>query len=314
MNVRALGPGDDGAVAAAQHLFDGPSDPAATARFLADPDHHLLVAYNADDWPVGFVSGVEMTHPDKGTEMFLYELAVPEPARRRGTGRRHRPRWLLGVAETKASPVVEAETHRFRKRALDTREDRTSPAEPTFRPWGQRDRDSTSSADSRRHPRWLRKTVDPGRRISRPRLQRKPYQRYVACQADVLLHRWPGFRHTCFKSITAGTEPAAHSPTTPFIRSAGAAGETKTTRPTRSASATDADRDDVANTLRAVRLVSKRRFRLRTRGRRAQILAGVARYSVSVVVGPDNNEAPRRRLAGRFIPPPTTTRLRRRAG
>ena len=63
MNVRALGPGDDGAVAAAQHLFDGPSDPAATARFLADPDHHLLVAYNADDWPVGFVSGVEMTHP-----------------------------------------------------------------------------------------------------------------------------------------------------------------------------------------------------------------------------------------------------------
>jgi ribosomal protein S18 acetylase RimI-like enzyme len=87
MNVRALGPGDDGAVAAAQYLFDGPSDPVATARFLADPDHHLLVAYGADDRPVGFVSGVEMTHPDKGTEMFLYELAVAEPARRRGAGR-----------------------------------------------------------------------------------------------------------------------------------------------------------------------------------------------------------------------------------
>jgi ribosomal protein S18 acetylase RimI-like enzyme len=28
-----------------------------------------------------------MTHPDKGTEMFLYELAVDEPARRRGFGR-----------------------------------------------------------------------------------------------------------------------------------------------------------------------------------------------------------------------------------
>jgi hypothetical protein len=42
MDVRALGPGDDGAVAAAQHLFDGASDPAATARFLADPDSHLL--------------------------------------------------------------------------------------------------------------------------------------------------------------------------------------------------------------------------------------------------------------------------------
>jgi ribosomal protein S18 acetylase RimI-like enzyme len=87
MNVRALGPGDDGAVAAAQYLFDGPSDPVATARFLADPHHHLLVAYDSDDRPVGFVSGVEMTHPDKGTEMFLYELAVAEPARRRGAGR-----------------------------------------------------------------------------------------------------------------------------------------------------------------------------------------------------------------------------------
>jgi ribosomal-protein-alanine N-acetyltransferase len=32
---------------------------------------------------VGFVSGVEVTHPDKGTEMFLYELAV-DPARHRG--------------------------------------------------------------------------------------------------------------------------------------------------------------------------------------------------------------------------------------
>ena len=38
----------------------------------------------ADDLPVGFVSGVEMTHPDKGTEMFLYELAVDEAFRRQG--------------------------------------------------------------------------------------------------------------------------------------------------------------------------------------------------------------------------------------
>ena len=34
------------------------------------------------------VTGVETTHPDKGTEMFLYELAVAEGARRRGIGRR----------------------------------------------------------------------------------------------------------------------------------------------------------------------------------------------------------------------------------
>ena len=31
-------------------------------------------------------SGVETTHPDKGTEMFLYELSVAAHARRRGVG------------------------------------------------------------------------------------------------------------------------------------------------------------------------------------------------------------------------------------
>jgi ribosomal protein S18 acetylase RimI-like enzyme len=33
------------------------------------------------------VTGVETTHPDKGTEMFLYELAVHPDHRRRGIGR-----------------------------------------------------------------------------------------------------------------------------------------------------------------------------------------------------------------------------------
>ena len=54
-------------------------------RFLADPDHHLFIAYS-DGVPVGFVSGVELTHPDKGVEMFLYELAVDEGYRGRGIG------------------------------------------------------------------------------------------------------------------------------------------------------------------------------------------------------------------------------------
>ena len=87
MDIRALGSGDDAAVAAAGHLFDGPVDAAAAARFLADPDHHLLVAYDSDERPVGFVSGVELTHPDKGTEMFLYELGVDKAARGQGIGR-----------------------------------------------------------------------------------------------------------------------------------------------------------------------------------------------------------------------------------
>jgi ribosomal protein S18 acetylase RimI-like enzyme len=32
------------------------------------------------------ISGVEMTHPDKGTEMFVYELGVAPEARLRGVG------------------------------------------------------------------------------------------------------------------------------------------------------------------------------------------------------------------------------------
>ncbi|MGW1285095.1 N-acetyltransferase family protein [Streptomyces sp. NPDC002586] len=73
-------------VVAAEHLFDNPARSAWAERFLAAAGHHLLLAH-ADGGPVGFVSGVETVHPDKGTEMFLYELAVGEPYRRRGIGR-----------------------------------------------------------------------------------------------------------------------------------------------------------------------------------------------------------------------------------
>jgi ribosomal protein S18 acetylase RimI-like enzyme len=73
-------------VQAGAHLFDDPPARVATARFLTTATHHLLFAYD-DDKPVGFVSGVEETHPDKGTEMFLYELAVDESSRNRGIGR-----------------------------------------------------------------------------------------------------------------------------------------------------------------------------------------------------------------------------------
>ena len=58
----------------------------AVARFLSSDTHHLLIAYE-DERPVGFVTGVEMTHPDKGTEIFVYELGVLEHAQNRGIGR-----------------------------------------------------------------------------------------------------------------------------------------------------------------------------------------------------------------------------------
>lgn len=87
VDIRRLGPGDEQDVLAAGALFDGPPDLDATQRFLSEPAHHLLIAYGDAGRPLGFVSGVETTHPDKGTEMFLYELAVDASARRRGIGR-----------------------------------------------------------------------------------------------------------------------------------------------------------------------------------------------------------------------------------
>jgi ribosomal protein S18 acetylase RimI-like enzyme len=86
MTIRALEPGDGALIVAAGHLFDSPPDRATAERFLVTPGHHLLMAFE-DDVAAGFVSGVELTHPDKGTEMFLYELAVDEPFRRRGIGK-----------------------------------------------------------------------------------------------------------------------------------------------------------------------------------------------------------------------------------
>jgi ribosomal protein S18 acetylase RimI-like enzyme len=46
-----------------------------------------LVAFDGEE-PAGFVTGVELLHPDKpGPEMFLYELGVDESFRGRGIGR-----------------------------------------------------------------------------------------------------------------------------------------------------------------------------------------------------------------------------------
>jgi ribosomal protein S18 acetylase RimI-like enzyme len=84
VEVEKLGPGDDERVARAAHLFDDPVDATAVADYLADPRHHLLIA-TIDDTAAGFVTGIELLHPDKERpEMFIYELGVDERFRRRG--------------------------------------------------------------------------------------------------------------------------------------------------------------------------------------------------------------------------------------
>jgi ribosomal protein S18 acetylase RimI-like enzyme len=86
IDIHRLVPGDERRVVAASHLFDATVSAEGAAGFLRRPGHHLLFA-TVDGADVGFVSGVETTHPDKGTEMFLYELGVDEGNRRRGIGR-----------------------------------------------------------------------------------------------------------------------------------------------------------------------------------------------------------------------------------
>ena len=96
VTIRVVQPGQGEAIVAAGHLFDSPPELALAERFLVTPGHHLLIAYD-DESPAGFVSGVELTHPDKGTEMFVYELAVDEAFRRRGIGKALVDE-LLGIA------------------------------------------------------------------------------------------------------------------------------------------------------------------------------------------------------------------------
>jgi ribosomal protein S18 acetylase RimI-like enzyme len=86
LEIRRLSPDDEAEVVAAGALFDDRPAEAWTRAFLEEPGHHLLLASRSGE-PVGFVTGVEMLHPDKGREMFVYELSVAPEWRRRGIAR-----------------------------------------------------------------------------------------------------------------------------------------------------------------------------------------------------------------------------------
>lgn len=83
--VRRLQPGDEREVERFAEAFDDPIDAEATRSFLRDERHHLVVAY-VDGRPAGFVSAVEIFHPDKAPELFLNEIGVIERLRRVGAG------------------------------------------------------------------------------------------------------------------------------------------------------------------------------------------------------------------------------------
>src|SRR5829696_9683471 len=118
MEIVRLAPGDEDRVRAASHLFDGPARAAETARALREPTHHLLIAYE-DGEPAGFVSGVEITHPDKPTEMMLYELGVDGARRRRGIGRAL-VRGLAALAAERGCPSMFVLTEKTNAAAIAT--------------------------------------------------------------------------------------------------------------------------------------------------------------------------------------------------
>ena len=84
MDLRVAGPND---VALFENVhedvFDDVIQPDLLRSYLADPRLHLVVAIN-DGQIIGMVSGMHYHHPDKPPEMWLNELGVAEPFRRRG--------------------------------------------------------------------------------------------------------------------------------------------------------------------------------------------------------------------------------------
>ena len=87
LEVIRCGAVDADVVLRAAALFDETPTPEFTAGFLASAGHHLLLAIDGDT-PVGFVTGVEIAHPDKRVEMFVYELGVDDDRRREGIATR----------------------------------------------------------------------------------------------------------------------------------------------------------------------------------------------------------------------------------
>lgn len=85
VELRPLNLDDVEAVLAAEHLFVANPTREWATLFLERGGHHLIFA-EEEGRAVGFVSGMEISHPDKGTEMLLYELSVAEDFRHQGVG------------------------------------------------------------------------------------------------------------------------------------------------------------------------------------------------------------------------------------
>jgi aminoglycoside 6'-N-acetyltransferase I len=89
IEIRLLGPEDEWVLAnVAPDVFDDPVDARATAAFLNDRRHRLVVAID-QDCVVGFVSAVIYLHPDKPRpDLWINEVGVAATHQRQGLGQR----------------------------------------------------------------------------------------------------------------------------------------------------------------------------------------------------------------------------------
>jgi len=84
MRVRRLVPGDEFVVLRAGHLFEDSPDLAAVRVYLADDRNVLLFAFEGSE-AVGFLRGTELHQlSTRRKQLFLYDIGVDEPFRRRG--------------------------------------------------------------------------------------------------------------------------------------------------------------------------------------------------------------------------------------
>lgn len=74
---------DNAALLDGADVFDNEVIPAELARFVEDPGH-LLVFATVEGEVAGFAFGTIIFHPDKPPGLFLNEVGVNEPFRRRG--------------------------------------------------------------------------------------------------------------------------------------------------------------------------------------------------------------------------------------
>jgi aminoglycoside 6'-N-acetyltransferase I len=87
IEIKILGIGDENILAnISGDIFDNPIDPDLAARFLSEPNHHIIAAID-EGIVVGFVSAIFYVHPDKKPELWINEVGVASTHQGQGIGK-----------------------------------------------------------------------------------------------------------------------------------------------------------------------------------------------------------------------------------